>query len=109
RLKPMTMEIITEIPFRTAKRQRRITGGKLTGQKPALKMKEVWSIRARLELKKRVRDLALFNLAIDSKLRGQLLGQCGDRELLRVAEIGAHRAQDLSHTRRGQGGRVRLR
>lgn len=33
-------------------------------------MKEVWSIRARLELRKRVRDLALFNLAIDSKLRG---------------------------------------
>ncbi|PZO49181.1 MAG: integrase [Alphaproteobacteria bacterium] len=65
----MTLEIITETPFRTAKRQRRITGGKLTGQKPALKMKEVWSIRARLELKKRVRDLALFNLAIDSKLR----------------------------------------
>nr|WP_228126688.1 tyrosine-type recombinase/integrase [Candidatus Viadribacter manganicus] len=65
----MTMEIITDTPFRTAKRQRRITGGKLTGQKPALKMKEVWSIRARLELKKRVRDLALFNLAIDSKLR----------------------------------------
>lgn len=65
----MTMEIITETPFRTANRQRRITGGKLTGQKPALKMKEVWSIRARLELKKRVRDLALFNLAIDSKLR----------------------------------------
>ncbi len=51
------------------KSQRRITGGKLTGQKPALKMKEVWSIRARLELKKRVRDLALFNLAVDSKLR----------------------------------------
>ncbi|MGE0742913.1 MAG: hypothetical protein AB7O98_16365, partial [Hyphomonadaceae bacterium] len=63
------MEIITETPFRAAKRQRRITGGELTGQKPALKMKEVWSIRARLELKKRVRDLALFNLAIDSKLR----------------------------------------
>ncbi|MEJ0058445.1 MAG: tyrosine-type recombinase/integrase [Terricaulis sp.] len=65
----MTLEIITETPFRAAPRQRRITGGKLTGQKPALKMKEVWSIRARLELKKRVRDLALFNLAIDSKLR----------------------------------------
>ena len=44
--------------------------GKLTGQKPALKSKEVWAIRARLELKKRIRDLALFNLAIDSKLRG---------------------------------------
>lgn len=53
-----------------AARGRPITDGKLTGQKPALKMKEVWAIRARLELSKRVRDLALFNLAIDSKLRG---------------------------------------
>jgi integrase len=65
----MTLELISDAPLRTGGRQRRITGGKLTGQKPALKMKEVWSIRARLELKKRVRDLALFNLAIDSKLR----------------------------------------
>ena len=79
----MTMEIITETPFRSAKRQRRITGGKLTGQKPALKMKEVWSIRARLELKKRVRDLALFNLAIDSKLRA-----C-DLTALRVEDVAA--------------------
>lgn len=80
----MTMEIITETPFHTtAKRQRRITGGKLTGQKPALKMKEVWSIRARLELKKRVRDLALFNLAIDSKLRA-----C-DLTALRVEDVAA--------------------
>lgn len=47
-----------------------ITAGKLTGQKPALKMKEVWSIRARLEISNNIRDLALFNLAIDSKLRG---------------------------------------
>ena len=48
----------------------RITGAKLTGQKPALKMKEVWSIRTRLELDGDIRNLALFNLAIDSKLRG---------------------------------------
>lgn len=66
----MTLELITETRVRSGGRPRRITGGKLTGQKPALKMKEVWSIRARLELRKRVRDLALFNLAIDSKLRG---------------------------------------
>lgn len=79
----MTMEIITETPFRSAKRQRRVTGGKLTGQKPALKMKEVWSIRARLELKKRVRDLALFNLAIDSKLRA-----C-DLTALKVEDVAA--------------------
>jgi integrase len=65
----MTLELISDAPRSTGGRQHRITGGKLTGQKPALKMKEVWSIRARLELKKRVRDLALFNLAIDSKLR----------------------------------------
>lgn len=66
----MTLALIPEKPARSGGRPRRITGGKLTGQKPALKMKEVWSIRARLELRKRTRDLALFNLAIDSKLRG---------------------------------------
>jgi len=49
---------------------RRVNAGKLTGQKPALKMKEVWAIRARLELRRDVRELALFNMAIDSKLRG---------------------------------------
>jgi len=43
--------------------------GKLTGQKPPLKIKEIWAIRIRLQLSQRVRDLALFNLAIDSKLR----------------------------------------
>jgi integrase len=43
--------------------------GKLIGQKAPLKLKEIWAIRVRLELSKRIRDLALFNLAIDSKLR----------------------------------------
>jgi hypothetical protein len=40
------------------------------GQKPPLKLKEVWEIRIRLQLGKCLRELALFNLAIDSKLRG---------------------------------------
>ena len=44
--------------------------GKLIGQRPPLKQQEVWSIRVRLQITKKVRDLALFNLAIDSKLRG---------------------------------------
>ncbi len=44
--------------------------GKIVAQKPALKLQEVWAIRVRLQLKKPARDLALFNLAIDSKLRG---------------------------------------
>ena len=43
--------------------------GKLVGQKPPLKLKEIWAIRIRLQMSKRLRDLALFNLAIDSKLR----------------------------------------
>jgi integrase len=42
---------------------------KLVGQKAPLKLKEIWAIRIRLELSKRIRDLALFNLAIDCKLR----------------------------------------
>jgi len=41
----------------------------LVGQKAPLKLKEIWAIRIRLQINNRVRDLALFNLAIDSKLR----------------------------------------
>ena len=44
--------------------------GKLTGPKPPLRSGHVWSIRAKLQLERRTRDLAMFNLAIDSKLRG---------------------------------------
>lgn len=55
--------------------------GKLVGQKPPLKLKELWAIRVRLQLTGHTRNLALFNLAIDSKLRG-----C-DLVCLRVREI----------------------
>jgi hypothetical protein len=44
--------------------------GKLTGSKPPLRPKYVWSIRTKLQIEGRTRDLAMFNLAIDSKLRG---------------------------------------
>jgi integrase len=44
--------------------------GKLTGAKPPLRPKHVWSIRTKLQIEGRIRDLAMFNLAIDSKLRG---------------------------------------
>ena len=43
--------------------------GKITGQKPPLKLNEVWAIRIRLQIANKKRDLALINLAIDSKLR----------------------------------------
>jgi integrase len=55
--------------------------GKLTGQKPPLKPKEVWSIRILLQIHGKTRDLALFNLAIDSKLR------CCDLVALRVIDV----------------------
>ena len=44
--------------------------GKLVGQKAALKVKDIWAIRVRLQTQMRTRDLALFDLGIDSKLRG---------------------------------------
>ena len=43
--------------------------GKLVGQRPALKLQEVWAIRIRLQIAKNLQQLALLNLAIDSKLR----------------------------------------
>jgi integrase len=58
--------------------------GKLTGQKPPLQPKHVWAIRTRLQLAKRKRDLALFNLAIDSKLPG-----C-DVVSLKVEDVAPH-------------------
>ena len=58
--------------------------GKLIGQKPPLQLKHVWAIRTSLQLDGRIRDVALFNLAIDSKLRG-----C-DVVSLKVEDVGPH-------------------
>lgn len=55
--------------------------GKLIGQKSPLKLEEIWGIRTRLEMANKPRDLALFNLALDSKLRG-----C-DLVALRVSDV----------------------
>ena len=55
--------------------------GNLTGQKPPLKPKDVWAIRILLQIHGKMRDLALFNLAIDSKLRS-----C-DLVALRVSDV----------------------
>jgi len=58
--------------------------GKLQGQKPPLLPKHVWAIRTRLQIQRRHRDLALFNIAIDSKLRG-----C-DVVALKVEDVAPH-------------------
>ena len=55
--------------------------GRLVGPKPPFKPKHIWAIRTRLQHEGRIRDLALFNTAIDSKLRG-----C-DLVRLRVADV----------------------
>ena len=57
--------------------------GKLVGQKAPLRLSEIWSIRVRLQLAGNARDFALFNLAIDSKLRG--------------CDLVALRLRDVSH------------
>ena len=44
--------------------------GKIVGQKAPLKLKDIWALRVRFQMEHRVRELALFNLGIDSKLRG---------------------------------------
>ena len=44
--------------------------GKIVGQKAPFKLKDIWALRIRLQMEGRVRELALFNLGIDSKLRG---------------------------------------
>jgi len=51
--------------------------GKLVGQKAPLSLRDIWAIRIRLQLKHNVRDLALFNLAIDSNLRACDLVRAG--------------------------------
>lgn len=60
-MKPHLDEVASPVPWNK---------GRLIGQKAPLKLKEIWAIRIRLQLADKVRDLALFNLAIDSKLRG---------------------------------------
>ena len=65
--------------------------GKLIGQKAPLKLKDIWSIRIHLQMAKRIRDLALFNLAIDSKLRGCDLVKLRVRDISHGDRI-SHRA-----------------
>ena len=60
----------TAIPSSAPSKKAPWNKGRLIGQKRPLKPKDVWAIRVRLQLEGRKRDLALFNLAIDSKLRG---------------------------------------
>ena len=73
---------------------------KLVGPKPPLKVSHVWSIRTKMKMDGRTRDLALFNLAIDSKLRG-----C-DLVALRVDDVAPHgRTVDRATVKQKKTGR----
>jgi integrase len=61
--------------------------GKLIGQKPPLTLKQIWAIRIRLQMEQRLRDLALFNLAIDSKLRGCDLVRLRVRDVVHGGQV----------------------
>ena len=80
--------------------RRAMNRGKLIGQKPPLQPKHVWAIRTQLQLADKKRDLTLFNLAIDSKLRG-----C-DVVSLRVEDVAPHGyAVDRATVRQRKTGR----
>jgi hypothetical protein len=79
--------------------------GKMTGAKPPLRPKHVWSIRTKLQIEDRARDLAMFNLAIDSKLRG-----C-DVVAIRVEDIAAQcrrRDRGFGYLERGKTNKINV-
>ena len=81
------IDLLSNPPYSTPKAP--WNKGKLVGQKPPLKLKEIWAIRIRLQILGRTKGLAFFKLDIDSKLRG-----C-DLVRIRVADV-AHGSRVLS-------------
>jgi hypothetical protein len=78
--------------------------GKADRSKPPLRPKHIWSIRTKLQIEGRARNLAMFNLAIDSKLRG-----C-DVVVIRVEDVaaGGYTADRATVRRRKTGQPVRF-
>jgi hypothetical protein len=79
-------EISTSVPVRVPWNK-----GKIIGQKAPLKPKDIWSIRVRLQMQHRIKELALFNLGFDSKLRGCDLVSLRVRDICHGAQV-ANRA-----------------
>jgi integrase len=64
--------------------------GKIVGQKAPLRLKDIWAIRIRLQLGHRTRELAMFDLALDSKLRACDLVKLRFRDIAHGDHISAH-------------------
>jgi len=63
--------------------------GKIVGQKAPFKLKDIWSLRVRLQMENRVRELALFDLGIDTKLRGCDLVKLKVRDICHGDQVAA--------------------
>ena len=76
--------------------------GKLVGQKAPFRLRDIWAIRVRLQLAGKIRDLALFDLAIDSKLRACDLTKLRVRDIAHggePAEFGKNRTLTVQASR----------
>jgi len=73
--------------------------GEIVGQKAPFKLKDIWALRIRLQMEHRVRELALFNLDIDSKLRGcdlvalRVRAVCHGEQVVARAIVKQHKIQ----------------
>jgi len=63
--------------------------GKIVGQKAPFTLKHIWALRVRLQMESRVRELALFDLGIDSKLRGSDLVSLRVRDVCHGDQVAA--------------------
>lgn len=70
--------------------------GKIVGQEAPFKLKDIWALRVRLQMEERVRELALFNLGIDSKLPGCDLVALKVRDICHGEQVAA-RAMVMQH------------
>ena len=70
--------------------------GKIVGQKAPFKLRDIWALRVRFQMENRVRELALFNLGIDSKLRGCDLVALKVRDVCQSDQV-ASRAVVMEH------------
>lgn len=75
--------------------------GKIVGQKAPFKLKDIWALRVRLQMQSRMRELALFNQGIDSKLRGCDLVNLKVRDICHSDQVAIHSRMPMSNDSTG--------
>ena len=74
--------------------------GKLVGQKPPLKLRAIWAIRTRLQIASNIGELAMFNLAIDIKLRACDLSRLQVQDIRHGSHVAARTTVMQQNTQR---------